>query len=477
MPEWTVLAVGFLTVAAAVWASAHSLLRKRDPRAAIGWIAFSILFPLIGPLAYYLFGINRVKTRATKLVSQSPYPLVPGSGENGAGQAAKETPAVPEGFSELARISDAVAGRPLLTGNRVDVLNNGEETYPAMLEAIEAAEQSVVLTTYIFDTDETGRRFIEALGRARNRGVDVKVLIDGIGELYSGASASRLLRKRGVEVARFLPPRLLPPAVHINLRNHRKILAVDGRIGFTGGMNLSGRHLAGDEDNKRRVVDLHFRVQGPIVGELERVFYEDWCFTTHQEPPVQSPERGVAGESACRAITDGPNEDLDRLPMVLQGAVSAAQSRVLIMTPYFLPPPGLVGTLQAAALRGVEVNVLLPGLNNLPYMHWATRNMLWELLERGVRVFYQPAPFVHSKLFVVDDHYSLIGSANLDARSLRLNFELVVEVYSDDFGQRLACGFDAARAKSREVTLEELESRSLSVRARDAFAWLFSPYL
>ncbi len=174
---------------------------------------------------------------------------------------------------------------------------------------------------------------------------------------------------------------------------------------------------------------------------------------------------------------DGPNEDLDRLAMVLIGAVSAAQHSVCIMTPYFLPPRELISALQAAALRGVDVCVILPEKNNQPLAHWATRNMLWELLHWGVHVYYQPPPFVHSKLFVVDEHYTQVGTANIDPRSLRLNFELALEIYDQGFAATITRHFSRVREASRALTLREMDSRPLPARLRDAAAWLFSPYL
>jgi cardiolipin synthase len=294
------------------------------------------------------------------------------------------------------------------------------------------------------------------------------------------------LRRGGVRAERFLPPRLVPPSLAINLRNHRKILVADGRVGFTGGMNLGDRHLATDTGNPARVVDTHFRLTGPVVAQLAEVFLADWAFVTGERTPppevpaaeAAAPERPPEPTGAVtRTLVDGPNEDLDKLLAVLVGAVSAAHHRVSVMTPYFLPPPSLASALEAAALRGVAVTVILPARNNLPYIQWATRHALPELLRRGVRVFYQPPPFVHTKLFEVDAHYAQIGSANLDPRSLRLNFELAVEVYDRTFAGGLAVVLDQARERSAEITLRQIEGRSLAVRGRDALAWLFSPYL
>lgn len=458
----------------------HALLYKRDPKSAFGWIGVCLTFPIFGPLLYFLFGVNRIRTRAKKLGPRRPFRFHVGyeRPEMGDKSVAFGVRIPPESL-ELARVSQAVTRRPLVGGNQISMLHNGEHAYPEMLKAIDQAERSVYLATYLFETNTTGRRFIESLTRASKRGLDVRVILDGVGERYSFPRAGALLRRRGVRVARFLPPTLLPPTLHINLRNHRKILVADGRIGFTGGMNIGDRHLAENIANPSRVVDAHFALTGPVVGQLQEVFLEDWAFAAgeHTDPPKTAVYSGDSGGANCRTITDGPNEDLDKLATILLGAVSSAHSSILIMTPYFLPSREMTGVLQAAALRGVAVTLILPGKNNLPFVHWATRNMLWELLQWGVRVYYRPAPFAHSKLFVVDNLYALIGSANLDPRSLRLNFELAVEVHDRPFAKRIAAHIEGVRAESKEVTLEEVDRRPLRVRARDALAWLFSPYL
>ncbi len=471
--EWLVLLAVGLT---ALVAAGHALLHKRDPRAALGWIAVCLTFPVVGSLFYFFFGVNRVVTRAKRLGSrwtESLEVVHPGTSvAEPLGPGAKE---IPGELRELVRISDAVTRRPLLGGNRVEPLHCGEEAYPPMLEAIETASASVYLSTYIFDSDETGRRFLYALERAHRRGVRVRVLIDGVGELYSWPRAGKILAGLGVPVARFLPPRLLPPAFHVNLRSHRKILTVDGRVGFTGGMNLGGRHLAAAKRSSS--IDLHFRLTGPIVAQLEQVFRRDWWFVTDEHLDPCDPIEAGAGDALCRTVVDGPNEDLDKLLTIIIGAVSVARNRVAIMTPYFLPPRELMAALEAAALRGVDVCVLLPAKNNLPYMHWATRNQLWELVRRGVRVLYQPPPFVHTKLLLVDEHYVQVGSANLDPRSLRLNFEIAVEVFDRSVASALGDHFADVRSRSKPIGLETLEGRSLPARLRDAAAWLFSPYL
>jgi cardiolipin synthase len=375
----------------------------------------------------------------------------------------------------LARSSAAVTHRELVEANALQPYFDGETAYGDMLHAIEHARHTVFLATYIFDSKKTGRTFIKALTAANLRGVEVRVLLDGIGELYSYPRAGSLLKSEGVKVARFAPPRILPPSIHINLRNHRKLLIVDGVTGFTGGMNISDRHLCSAEKNATS--DIHFKVEGPIIKQFQTVFDEDWLFAFGEDTRLSFEEPVAKGGAVCRVITDGPNEDMGKLAMIITGSIALARKRVSIMTPYFIPPPELINSLQAAALRGVDVSIILPQKSNLPPVHWATRNMLWQLLQYGVRIYYQPPPFAHSKLLLVDDHYAHIGSANLDPRSLRLNFELVVEIFDEDFVTRLREHFDRIKASSHEESLPGVDGRRLPERIRDALAWLFSPYL
>jgi len=454
----------------------HALLYKRDSKSAFGWIAACVLFPLAGPILYLFFGVNRVRGRARG------YRLTQFDGEAAWGGPVQMDSALPQSilqeYRNLGRISQGLSRHSLSNGNTVTALRNGEEAYPAMLDAIASAENHIFLTTYLLDKDETGAHFRQALGRAVERGVDVRVMIDGVGDWYSIPRASRLLARSGIRVERFLPPRLIPPSLSVNMRNHYKILVIDDRIGFTGGMNIGDRHLINKAGNRRPSADMHFQLVGPVVDQLRIEFLRLWNFTidSEEEDPPRLPSSEV-GVHVCRTVTDGPDEDLDRLTLLLTAAIAEARHSVHIMTPYFLPPREIIGALESAIIRGVEVLIVLPEKNNLPIVHWATRNMLWELLCRGVRICYQPPPFNHTKLFVVDGYYTMIGSTNWDPRSLRLNFELQVEVYGTDFAQPIIKHIVEAARAGRPVTLEEVDGRPFWIRIRDALCWLFTPYL
>jgi cardiolipin synthase len=441
-------------------ASLHALLTKPDPRSALSWIAVCGLIPYAGVALYALFGINRV--RRPQLTW-------------GAARAPRASePALPASLTAQVRIGDALTRRPLESGNMLETLHDGEQAFPRMLEAIASARDSVWLSTYIFQTDHVGRQFVDALATAVRRQVKVRVLVDGIGEWYDWPHVVPILRRAGVRAERFLPPRLLPPSLSLNCRNHRKILIVDGAVAYIGGMNLGGREVGGSTG--RRMSDIHFRLCGPIVAQLGETFAEDWLFATGEALPAVAAQ-GSAGNCTCRAVPGGPDGDVDNLLLIILSAVTGAERQVQIMTPYFIPPLELVAALEAGALRGVEVSLVLPRRSNLRYIDWATLHWIPGLVRRGVRVHLQEPPFSHAKLLVIDGRYAHIGSVNVDTRSLRLNFEIAVEVYDPDFCGELA-GFIAQRAGSvPALTAESMEAIRLPERIRNALCWLISPYL
>ena len=460
----------------------HALLHKRDPRAALAWIAAVLFLPLVGAVLYFSMGISRADSRAAKLMARAVASagiyrrrLSDGSTHSSSLELSLRTEELPARFF-LAGVGEKVTGRRLVGGNALTPLFNGEEAYPAMLKAIRKAKSEVFLSSYIFNDGKIGRAFARALTGAARRGADVRVLVDGVGSLYSLRPPWRKLSKQGVRTALFLPPRITPWHFSINLRNHRKLLVCDASVAFTGGMNISDNHLI-TLSAPRRVRDVHFMCRGPLVEELRDAFLLDWGFVTGHYSELGTGCQDESGDSLCRIVLEGPGTSTDQLHDILCAVITGAKKRIRLMTPYFLPTHELIGSLRAAALRGVGVDVLLPARNNLPYMHWASRRLLPQLLQAGVHVRYQPGPFTHTKLLLIDDVYAQFGSANIDPRSLRLNFELNVEVFDAAFARRMGVFFDKGFHAGQSVSTEELRRAPLPVRLRDAFFWLFSPYL
>ena len=458
-------------------AAGHALLYKRDSRSALVWVCLTLIMPLLGPFLYWCLGINRISRRARswhesgrRLSGSALYPLE--SHQVGT----TPLPASAAHLHDLSVLADRVVATPLREGNHIQPLIDGEEAYPAMLVAIRRAQESINLSSYIFDADGIGSEFVTHLIEAAERGVEVRIIIDALGEKYSRISPRHAFRGTRVRLRHYLS---LRHGAYINLRNHRKLLVIDGLEAFTGGMNISDRHMASSTPVEKAVNDMHFSVQGPVVADLQRSFLEDWFFVTGErlDNPLFFPVIEQHGNALIRCISDGPDKDFRKLEQIITGALSCAREQVSIMTPYFIPDRPLMAALITAALRGVSIRIILPGLNNLPFVDWASRSLIWELAANGIRVFYQPPPFVHTKLLLVDNIWSLVGSANLDARSLRLNFELNMSIFDPDFASAVNRHFKKALSEAREITREELEQRPLPYKLRDNFARLFSPYL
>ena len=458
-------------------ASAHVILRKRDSRAAVSWVGLIWLVPGLGALIYAALGVNRIRRRAVRLRRAPPGATSTGTLRAQPPQANLGTAHHP-GLLTLARLGERVGRRRLVAGNRVTPLCNGEQAYPAMLAAIEAATESVCLSSFIFAADTIGRRFVDALASATRRGVAVRVLVDAAGVRYSWPPIHRVLRQAGIPVARFLPITTGPGIAFFDLRNHRKILVADGRVAFCGGMNIRDRHVVGS-GSRWATRDVHFRLEGPVVAQLLEAFIEDWAFVTREvlDGPAWFPPLTDAGPTAARVLTGGPDDDFEVTRTVLLGALSAATRTVSIVTPYFLPDQAMIAALAVAALRGVRVDIVLPAHGNIPLVRWATPAMLWQVLGPGCRVFLSPAPFDHAKLFVVDRAWTMFGSTNWDPRSLRLNFELDVECYDPALAAVVDELVAERRGASRQNTLAEVDGRPLAVRLRDGVARLFAPYL
>lgn len=474
---WPYLAAGF-TFLLSLLAAGHALLRKRDTRAVVLWVGLIWLLPVVGALLYWMLGVNRIRRQAVLLRGDLEHFLSPSFVPPCPPEAIEVLAPESAHLRGLAELVERVVLRPLIPGNRVQVLENGDAAFPSMLEAIAGARVSITLATYIFDRDETGLAFAAELGKAVRRGVDVRVLIDATGTRYSIPSILGALRREGVRHARFLPTFPLWQLFSLNLRNHRKILVVDGRTGFTGGMNIRVGHWLSRQP-AHPVRDLHFRVEGPVVAHLQESFADDWLFTTGEALRGETwfPRLEPCGTVIARGIADGPDEDFEKLRWTMLGALSMARKSVRIATPYFLPDPTLIAALNLAALRGVHVDILLPAHSNLPFVQWASAAHWWQMLERGCRIWLSPPPFDHSKVFVVDDYWCLIGSTNWDPRSLRLNFEFNVECYDAQLAGRLSGWFSEHLKISHQTSLREVDSRSLPVRVRDGLARLLTPYL
>ena len=457
---------GLAHVAIASAVTVHILLYKRNIGTSISWMGIAWLSPFIGGALYFALGVNRVKRRAKRLRRERSHLFL----------VDEVAPNAPDA-GPLAPLEHAIGhltGLSAEAGNALELLRNGDEAYPAMLAAIDAATKSVGLCSYIFRADAAGEPFIEALIRAHRRGVQVRVLVDGIGSGYFWSGTNNRLLAAGVPVDRFLHSYFPWRTPFLNLRNHRKLLVVDGCIAFTGGINIAAENVQAGKP-RHPVLDTHFRLDGPVVEQLVEAFADDWLFQTGERLLSDEwfPALEPAGQAIARVVTSGPDEDLEQIEFVALHAISCARHSIRVVTPYFLPPEVLTTALGLAAMRGVRVEVVLPEHSNHTMLDWARRVALRALVEAGCHVWLRPAPFDHSKLMMIDDAWSLIGSANWDTRSFRLNFELTVEIQDEGFAARLA---ELTRG-GRELLLAELDQDPLLLRLRNNAARLLQPYL
>ncbi len=463
-PFWPYIAAA-ISISLAITVTIHVAQNKRDARAAAAWTGLVWLVPVLGAILYFMLGVNRIRRRARQLTGG----LI--DSEDGWRVAAEPLPACGH-LQELSRLVGRLTHLPLVDGNRVEPLD-APQAWRAMLAAIDNATESIYLATYIFGNDAAGKPICEALERAVQRGVKVRVLIDGVGALYSLPSVVWRLRRRKVPVQRFLyslAPWRMP---YINLRNHRKFMVVDRRLAFTGGMNIRAGYI----QSPPAITDLHARVEGPVVGQLLRSFAADWVFTCREVLETSYSGKAQLGDVQARGISAGPDADFDKRRLTLLAAIGSAEKRIRIVTPYFVPDLTLLATLQLAILKGVEVQIVIPRKNNLRMVHWASLHALSWLVNEGARLYLTAAPFDHSKVMTVDGHWVMLGSGNWDARSLRLNFEFDLECYSDALTERVDRFVDSRIETALQLDTDGFRQIALWRRIRNALAHLMEPYL
>lgn len=461
----------------------HAVMTKEDVRAATGWVGVMVLSPILGVLIYAVAGINRI--RRASISAQRPLANDAASAKQDRDIAAEEALIIERygpRFTGLRTLGDRVARRPLKPGNAITVLETGDEAYAAMCAAIDGAERSILLETYIFDNDAVGLRFVEALAGAVQRGVTVRVLIDAVGARYSVPSILGHLRDSNITADVFNGNIVMGLRLpYANLRTHRKILVVDGTIAFTGGMNIR-KSFSAEFAGSSSARDTHFRVTGPVVADLFSVAAEDWRFAGNEAlkgdawriAPL-TPAPGLP--MLVRAVASGPDASIETNHKLLIGAFSVARKSIRLMSPYFLPDRELISALTTAARRGVEIDIVVPAVNNLFLVDRAMTAQLDQVLKHYCRVWRKEGPFDHSKLLSIDGVWAYVGSSNLDARSLRLNFEIDLEILDTGFASEIETRIGSAIASAVPVTLDSLRARPFLIRLFDRVLWLGSPYL
>ncbi|MFN7950267.1 MAG: cardiolipin synthase [bacterium] len=458
------------------------LLRKSEPGATLAWLIVILLFPYAGLLLYTLLGSSRIQRRRAarresdeRIERELAVLLEP--------TATESEPCAPEPWMDanLFRVARNLGLGRGTAGNEVILHADGPQAFAAMLTAIQGARHHVHVEFFIFRHDRTGQRVLDALVAAARRGVEVRLLVDAVGLAMTRTRTSffRPLRDAGGEFVRFLPLGWVRGWSFFNLRNHRKLLVIDGETAFTGGMNVGDEYAGRRRRFTRPWRDTMVRIRGPAARALQAVFARDWYFAIEKNlaEPRYFPDPGSAGNDIVQVVQSGPDDSLLRLHRHTLALIQVARERLYILTPYFIPDLALASALALAALRGVDVRIMLPRRSNHLLVKWAGRSFYEELLETGVVIHEFDEGMLHAKAIVVDGIVTSVGSANMDIRSFRLNFELNTFVYGAAFAAQIEEVFVRNALASRRVDPAEFARRSVWLRFAETTARVLSPVL
>lgn len=464
----------------AIVAIVSILRRRKDPMAMLAWIFAVVVVPLLGSVLYFLMGEDRVRRRAVRKRRRVAHLLTRLSD-----RAARRSEPVlgqhdtvlPVGLRPIERIGRRLADMPAVGGNAVEVYDEGKRTFAALEAAVRGARQYVHMEYYIWQADRTGAQFRDLLVEKARAGVECRVLLDAVGCLRLTRRFLRPWKQAGVKFAFFLPLEPLRRRISPHLRNHRKITVVDGHTAFVGSQNI------GDEYRGWRRLgpwyDSNLKVVGPAALFVEQTFAEDWLFATREDlgDDRYFPEPPWAGESVVQVLPTGPDQDVSALAQLVFAAVAAAERSIRVETPYFVPHAALQQALLHAALRGVRVQLVVPTRSDALLVLWAGRSFYRELIDAGVELYEFDDGMLHAKIMTIDDRWCMLGSANMDIRSFRLNFEITALVYDAGVSARLGQLIEQHCRQSRRIRAEDMRRRPVLTELAEGAARLFAPLL
>ncbi|MGD8453430.1 MAG: cardiolipin synthase [Phycisphaerae bacterium] len=480
MPPFWVVVLG-IDVLLIPFVIASVLRQRKEPMAMLAWILGVLALPYVGMALYWLMGSNRVvrrtrrrRRRIAHLIAQLENwtrSYVAAGGQD-------HTPELPEDLRAIAHVGQRLAQMPPTRGNEVEVYEEANATYSALEEAIRQARHHVHLEYYIWRPDETGLAFRDLLVQKARSGVECRLLLDSVGCWRLGRRFTKPLTDAGAQVAFYLPLHPLRKRWSPHLRNHRKIVVIDGQHAFLGSQNI-GDEYRGRLRQLSPWYDTHVRVSGPAALFLQRTFAEDWLFATREnlvgEAYFAAPSH--PGRTVVQILPTGPDQNISPLEQVVFAAVSSARESIRIATPYFVPGPGLRMALAHARARDVAVELVLPTRSDSPIVLCAGRSFYGELLEVGVHIHEYDGGMLHSKLVTVDDRWCMLGSANMDVRSFRLNFEVTALVYDAAVTRTLSAYIERFVKGARSVSMRDVRQRTLTQQLAEGAARLLTPLL
>jgi cardiolipin synthase len=471
------------------WFVPRVLIHKSEAISAVAWILIIGLVPVLGAVLFILFGNQHVSRplRKKRRHKQAYHQARPGRRRHHDGPHALAAPEA-EKLSPVCRLMAGLAkhfdAQAVTAGNQIDFYHEGRPAFDAMLAAIRQAKHHVHLQKFIFQPDEIGHEFLALLTEKARQGVEVRLLYDAVGSRRLRQRHLTALRAAGGRASVFLPINLLRRSIQVNLRNHRKILVTDGQVGFIGGLNIGDEYL-GKVPRFGFWRDTHLRLQGPVVADLQRVFAEDWDFAagetliTDDDPEkcVYLRTREVGGPYRAQVIDSGPDRDLKGIREIYHAAILRARRRVWIASPYFVPDAGLRDALRLAGYQGLDVRFLGQYRPDKMIPQLAARYYWREVLAAGVKVYQYTRGMMHAKVVIVDDDWASVGTANLDNRSLLLNFEVNCLMYSHQAVAELAAQFERDLETAVRLDGDVYARRPLAARLLENACRLLSPVL
>jgi cardiolipin synthase len=456
------------------------VFENRSPVKTLSWVLVVLLVPFLGIIFYIFFGQNY---RKQKIFSKKSVLDL----EQLTTYAAVQVNALPERMmTESDTIREKVHLMKLMLNNnksalteynKIDLLIDGTNTFPAMLDAISEATNFINMEFYRFESDMLGIKFCDALMKKATEGVKVRIIYDDVGSWSLNNRIIKKMRESGIEIFPFMPVRFPWLTSKINFRNHRKIVVVDGIKGFIGGLNIANKYLHGIKGigNWR---DTHLVVQGEAVATLNSVFMVDWYFVSDillTDEPGHLEFEKVPDRCWIQMASSGPDSDWANIMQVYFSAIATARKSIYISTPYFSPDESILNAMKTASLSGVDVQMILPDKSDSVVAYWNTRSYIEELLEAGIKIFLYSKGFNHSKYILVDNVFASVGSANVDMRSFDLNFEVAALVYDESFSTRLLKVFHNDVLSSTQVIPDQWAKRKRSARYKESLSRIFGP--
>lgn len=448
---------------------------NRSPVKSLAWITVLVLLPAVGMVLYIFFGRNikntsRVSRRLKRRLKRRE-------------SIRRITPRqLPYGSRnvQVIRMAHSMTGAMFYEGNDAVFYDNGRDKFDALLRDIAAAQRYIHLQYYIISDDDIGTRLADALIERARAGVKVRVIYDHVGSYGTRKRYFRRLADAGIEAYPFFKVIFPPFGTRINWRNHRKLVIIDGTIGYIGGMNVADRYVTGGRFGHWQ--DMHLRVTGPVVAAINVSFYVDWTMFMGKEMPPEVIETeevcaAPSGQMGMQMLTGGPTEQWSNISYMLHKAIASARRRVYVMTPYFLPNESLLRALQVAALSKADVRIIIPRRSDSDMLRWASCSYIRECISAGIKIYMYYDGMLHSKVVLTDDEFVTVGSTNFDFRSFEHNFEGNLLIYSRDFNERMSRHFEETMRHSTRINPHEWSQRPLADKAMESLMRLFAPIL